>query len=65
MGIMRGIINWIDGKMDEAYAETNGRKAMGKAALSGAVEGFCDAAILMYIPVTIAGYIWMKKANEK
>lgn len=65
MNVMRGVIDWIDNKMEEAYEEEDERKAYGKAALSGAVEGFCDAAIIMYIPVVIACYVYQAKLAKK
>lgn len=65
MGIMRNIIEWCDKKVDEAYEEHDDRKAAGKAFAGGFVEGFCDAAIIMYIPVLIACHVWQKKALNK
>lgn len=61
MGVTRKIINWCDNKYDEAVREDSGRKAF----ISGVVEGFVDGAIVLYIPVCIAKYIWKKKALEK
>lgn len=63
--IMRGIIEWCDKKMEEAFDEDDDRKAFGKAAASGAVEGFCDAAIIMYVPVVIACWIYQSKLAKK
>ena len=63
--VMRGIIEWCDKKMEEAFDEENERKAFGKAAASGAVEGFCDAAILMYVPVVIACWVYQAKLAKK
>lgn len=65
MGIMRSIINWCDNKMEDAHTELNNRKAYGKAFASGFVEGACDAAVVMYIPVVIACYVLQAKANKK
>ena len=65
MGIMRGVIEWCDNKMEEAFEEENERKAYGKAAASGAVEGFCDAAIIMYVPVLIACWVYQTKLAKK
>ena len=65
MGIMRNIIEWCDKKMEDAYAETDYRKAGGKAFASGFVEGFCDAAIIMYVPVFIACHVWQAKATKQ
>ena len=61
MGITRKIIGWCDKKFAEALAEGNDKKAFS----SGFVEGLVDGAVLMYVPVTIACYIWMKKALDK
>lgn len=60
-GVTRKLIDWCDTKFDEAVKEDCGRKAF----MSGAVEGFMDAAIVMYVPVTIACYIWQTKATKK
>ena len=65
MGIARSLINWCDTKFNEALHEEDDRKAARKAVASGAVEGFMDAAVLMYIPVVIACYVWQSKANKK
>lgn len=65
MGVMRAIIEWCDNKLGEAIEETDERKAYGKAAASGAVEGFCDAAIIMYVPVLIACYVYQAKLAKK
>ena len=65
MGVARYLINWCDNKFNEALDEEDDRKAGGKAFASGAVEGFMDAAIVMYIPVVIACYVLQHKANKK
>jgi hypothetical protein len=65
MGVTRALINWCDTKFEEALHEEDGRKAGNKAFASGVVEGFMDAAVLMYIPVVIACYVWQNKANKK
>lgn len=65
MGIMRNIINWCDNKLEEALEETDGRKAYNKAFMSGAVEGACDAAVIMYVPVLIACYVYKAKLDKK
>lgn len=59
--VTRKLIDWCDTKFDESIREDSGRKAF----MSGAVEGFMDAAIVMYVPVTIACYIWQAKATKK
>lgn len=64
MGIMRNIIKWCDDKMEQAYEETDDRRAYGKAVMSGFVEGFCDAAVVMYPVVLIACYVYQAKAAK-
>ena len=61
MGVARGLINWCDKKYAEAVHEDSDKKAF----LSGFVEGFVGAAIVLYIPVTIGCYIWRIKAEKK
>lgn len=65
MGVMRYIVNWCDNKMDAAYEEIDDRKAGNKAFASGFVEGFCDVALIMYVPMMIACHYWQKKAAGK
>lgn len=65
MGITRSLIKWCDDKFVEALHEEDDRAAGKKAFASGAVEGFMDSAILLYVPLTIACYIWQYKANKK
>ena len=65
MGVARKLIDWCDKTFDEALCEQDERKAYKKSLASGVVEGFMDAAIMMYIPVVIACYIWQDKANKK
>lgn len=65
MRITRSLIDWCDAKFGEALREEDERKGNQKAFLSGAVEGFADAAIIMYIPVLISCYIWKSKALKK
>lgn len=64
MGITRGIIDWIDKKFAEAIDEDDERKGMQKAALSGAVEGYLDAAVLMYPVVVLACYVYQSKLKK-
>lgn len=61
MGVTRKVINWCDRKYAEAVQEDSGRKAF----VSGVVEGFIDAAIVLYIPVCIVNYILQKETLEK
>ena len=65
MGVVRGLINWCDNKFNEALHEEDDRKAAGKASASGFVEGFMDAAVVMYIPVLIACIVYKNKAEKK
>lgn len=65
MGITRRLIDWCDDKFSEALVEQDERKASRKAFASGIVEGFMDGAIIMYVPVVIACYIWQHKATKK
>ena len=65
MGVARCLIDWCDTKFNEALHEEDDRKAGKTAFASGAVEGFMDAAIVMYVPVLIACYVWQYKANKK
>lgn len=61
MGVTRKVINWCDKKYAEAVREDSGRKAFA----SGVVEGFIDAAIVLYIPVCIVNYILQKETLKK
>ena len=65
MTIARSLINWCDEKFNEALHEEDERKANRKAFASGCVEGFMDTAIVLYIPVLIAAYVWQAKATKK
>lgn len=65
MGVMRSIVNWCDNKFNEAIEETDERVAYRKAFVSGALEGACDAAVIMYVPVLIACYIYKAKLDKK
>lgn len=65
MELMRKIIDWCDEKYDEAYEELDNTKAKRKAFAAGFIEGACDGAILMYVPLVISCYIWQHKATKK
>lgn len=65
MEVTRRLINWCDAKFNEALDEKDDRKASVKAFTSGAVEGFMDAAIVMYVPVLIMCHYYMNKAAKK
>lgn len=65
MGVTRKIINWCDNKFNDALDERDDRKAGVKAFASGFVEGCVDAAVIMYIPVVIACYVYQAKLNKK
>lgn len=64
MSVTRKLINWCDTKFDEALHEENDRKANAKAFASGAVEGFMDAAIVLYVPVVIMCHYYMNKTKK-
>lgn len=64
-GLTRTLIDWCDTKFEEALHEEDDRKAYRKSFVSGAVEGFMDAAILMYVPVVIGCYVYKAKLNKK
>lgn len=65
MGVTRTLIEWCDTRFEEALHEEDDRKAGRKAFASGAVEGFMDVAVVLYIPVLIACYVWQAKATKK
>lgn len=63
--IMRSIIEWCDKKFEESIEEVDERKSTQKAALSGFVEGLGDGAIIMYVPLVIACFIYQAKLKDK
>lgn len=63
--IMRSIIEWCDKKFEESIEEVDERKGTQKAALSGFVEGLGDGAIIMYVPLVIACFIYQAKLKDK
>ena len=65
MRVARTLVKWCDNKYNEALVEPNKRKSGVKAFTSGAVEGFMDAAIVMYIPVLIMAYVALGKTKNK
>lgn len=65
MGITRRLIKWCDDKFEDAIHEENDVKGMAQAGVSGAVEGFMDAAITMYIPLFIMCCICACKSAKK
>ena len=64
MSITRQVLKWCDKTFEEALCEEDDRKGMRKAFASGAVEGVIDGAIIMYIPMLIACYVWKSKAEK-
>lgn len=60
-GLSRNILNWCDKKFEEGCEEDN----LKKVNVSGFVEGLVDGAVLMYVPLVIACFIWKKKATKK
>jgi hypothetical protein len=65
MGVARQLIKWCDKKFNDALHEEDDRKGMQKAFASGAVEGIMDAAIVMYIPVLIACFVYKNQVDKK
>lgn len=65
LSVTRKLIDWCDIKFDEALHEEDDRKAVRKAFASGAVEGFVDGAVLMYVPLVIGCYIYKAKLKKK
>ena len=65
MRVAKTLVNWCDKTYEEALVEPNPRKSGVKAFASGAVEGFIDAAIVMYIPVLIMAYAALSKNKTK
>ena len=65
MNVTRTLINRCDTKFNEALQEEDDRKADAKAFTSGAVEGFMDVAIVLYVPMLIACYYYKSKAAGK
>ena len=65
LNVTRKLIDWCDTKFDEALHEKDDRKAARKALASGAVEGFVDGAVLMYVPLVIGCYIYKAMLKKK
>ena len=65
MGVARALINWCDAKFKEALNEEDNRKANVKVFASGTVEGFIDAAIVMYVPVLITCLYYKNRSAGK
>ena len=65
LNVARKLIDWCDTKFDEALHEEDDRKAARKAFASGAVEGFVDGAVLMYVPLVIGCYIYKAMLKKK
>lgn len=63
--IMRSIIEWCDKKFEESLEEVDERKSTKKAALSGFVEGLGDGAVIMYVPLVIACFVYQAKLKDK
>ena len=63
--IMRSIIGWCDKKFEESLEEVDERKSTRKTVLSGFVEGLGDGAIIMYVPLVIACFIYQAKLKDK
>lgn len=65
MGVTRQLIKWCDNTFEDSLHENDERKSMRKATASGFVEGLVDGAVVMYIPVLIACYVYKAKAEKK
>lgn len=65
MNLMRKIIDWRDETYIDAVHNPDDPKARRKANLAAFIEGAGDGAVLMYVPVVIACYIWQHKATKK
>lgn len=64
MGIARTILKWTDKQAEESVLE-DGTTNVGKAALSGFVEGAVDGCIIWYPILLGAAYYWKKQALKK
>ena len=62
--IVKKVLDWNEEKIDEIDV-TEDKHPYLKAFGHGAIDGFVDAAVLMYIPVLIAAYYWKRKAEQK
>lgn len=62
--LMRHIIEWNNKKQVEAFQEPDQVKASAKSFAGYFVEGFCDGALLMYVPLLVtclyAGHVLRK-----
>ena len=58
------LLDWNNEKFDEIDA-TKDKHPNLKAAGTGAVKGYIDAAVIMYIPALILVYYWKHKATKK
>lgn len=63
--IMRSVIDWCDKKFEESLEEVDDRKSAKKVALSGFIEGLGDGAIIMYVPLVIACFVYQAKLKDK
>lgn len=63
-GLASRILDWSNDKFDEIDVSKDKHPYL-KAFGCGAIEGFIDAAVVMYIPVLIAAYYWKHKATKK
>lgn len=66
MGVTRKLLEISDRKLKEALVENKSSIAfLSRAFLSGAIEGFMDAAVVMYVPVCAAVWIAVIKNAKK
>ena len=61
MDVTRRLINWCDKKYDEAFREGKGHKVF----VIGMVEGYANAAIMLYVPLLICCALWKHEAMKK
>ena len=66
-GITMTLVKKVLNKTDEVFnnIDENDKHPMVKAFGCGAVDGFIDAAVLMYIPLVIGCTYWRRRATKK
>lgn len=65
MDVTRRLIKWCDTKFSEALHEEDDRRANAKAFASGAVEGFMNVAVVLYLPLLVTCYYYKCKSAKK
>ena len=64
MSLVKKILDRNEEKFNEIDV-VNDKHPYVKAFMSGAIEGYIDAAVFMYPIVLIASYYWQHKATKK